>query len=279
MWDSTTAQAVIWVAVDTIRGDTDSQFIVMRWGNAAARTLSNAAAVFDTAYGFRGVWHLDEDATGTGTPGLYRDATAYAAHGADSVLSAGKQGIVGRGQEFDGSQDYIPIASDRDITDTLTVSAWIRVAYIPADTVNRGFWILSNFGRSYPDSVTTLVYGYSFSVYRNDYSFIAGNGAAMDVAGARDLLTTEWMHLAVQWEQGTGVVRIFENGVQLTVDDSLTAIDIVYDWRTRTTIGTNEDKQFQGSIDEIELSATRRSPAWIRLCYENQRPDQTLVHF
>jgi hypothetical protein len=36
---------------------------------------------------------------------------------------------------------------------------------------------------------------------------------------------------------------------------------------------------WNGLIDEVRVSGVLRSPDWIRLCYENQRADQTLVKF
>ena len=34
---------------------------------------------------------------------------------------------------------------------------------------------------------------------------------------------------------------------------------------------------FTGSIDEVRISAVAHGPAWIKLCYENQRADQNVV--
>src|SRR5690606_19319604 len=63
-WDATARRAEIWVKVDTVKGDDSAQSIRMFWGNAAAASESNAAAVFDSAAGYLDVWHLG-DAAGT----------------------------------------------------------------------------------------------------------------------------------------------------------------------------------------------------------------------
>jgi len=45
-------------------------------------------------------------------------------------------------------------------------------------------------------------------------------------------------------------------------------------------IGRNDERPeqtFDGRIDEARISAAARSADWIKLSYENQRPDQTLV--
>ena len=50
--------AAIWVLVDSVKGNNNTQFIRMYWGNPNAASESNGPAVFDTANGFVGVWHL-----------------------------------------------------------------------------------------------------------------------------------------------------------------------------------------------------------------------------
>jgi hypothetical protein len=50
--------ADLWVKVDTIKGNDSTQHIIMYWGKSDAVDSSNATAVFDTANGFVGSWHL-----------------------------------------------------------------------------------------------------------------------------------------------------------------------------------------------------------------------------
>ena len=57
-WDFSGKTAAIWVRVDTVFGNNNTQYITMYWGNPKVNSMSNGAAVFDTANGFIGVWHL-----------------------------------------------------------------------------------------------------------------------------------------------------------------------------------------------------------------------------
>src|SRR5690606_37365301 len=56
-WDN--EGAAIWVKMDTIKGNSQSQTIRMHWGNSAADDASSAAAVFDTTDGYVAVWHMN----------------------------------------------------------------------------------------------------------------------------------------------------------------------------------------------------------------------------
>ncbi|MBN1307446.1 MAG: DUF2341 domain-containing protein, partial [Chitinispirillaceae bacterium] len=90
-WDSATATAVVWVRIDTVRGNSSVQNVRMFWGNQSAKKSSRPALVFDTAQGFQGVWHLGESG-----PNDKRDATA--------------NGFMGTPVELTGSSDVEGVA-------------------------------------------------------------------------------------------------------------------------------------------------------------------------
>src|SRR5690606_6889848 len=63
-WDPVGQSAAIWVLADTVYGNTvEGVDMRMYWGKVGAADSSKAAAVFDTANGFRAVWHLGESAS------------------------------------------------------------------------------------------------------------------------------------------------------------------------------------------------------------------------
>ncbi|MCD6023886.1 MAG: hypothetical protein K0Q91_802, partial [Fibrobacteria bacterium] len=57
-WDAVGKSAAIWVLMDTVKGNSSAQNVRMRWGNAGAFDSSSGTAVFDTAKGFKAVWHF-----------------------------------------------------------------------------------------------------------------------------------------------------------------------------------------------------------------------------
>ena len=67
-------RAAIWVLLDTLKGNDDSQVIRMSWGEGYENG-SDGTKVFDVEKGFVGVWHLEESRPAIGNQGLYQDAT------------------------------------------------------------------------------------------------------------------------------------------------------------------------------------------------------------
>jgi len=53
-WDKRNRTAEIWVKVDTIWGNTSSQYIEMLWGNQVAKSIASYESVFDSQNGFVG---------------------------------------------------------------------------------------------------------------------------------------------------------------------------------------------------------------------------------
>ena len=58
-WDAVGRLAEVWVKVDTISGNDAGQKVRMLWGNPAAADSSDPGAVFGTANGYVGAWHLN----------------------------------------------------------------------------------------------------------------------------------------------------------------------------------------------------------------------------
>jgi len=63
-WNATAKSAVLWVLVDTIKGNDSAVYCKMYFGKLGASDSSKASTVFDTSNGYQGVWHLNE-ASGT----------------------------------------------------------------------------------------------------------------------------------------------------------------------------------------------------------------------
>jgi hypothetical protein len=142
-WDSASATATIWVKIDTIYGN-DSRYFTMLWGNSSAKANSNPSAVFDTANGFQGVWHLGESGGTT-----QKDATYHNFIGTPEAMSGSSDvaGIIARGQDFDGSSQCISVLNARNSrldvqTDSFyTVSSWVF-----ARTLNNGLHVFLSKG-------------------------------------------------------------------------------------------------------------------------------------
>ena len=128
-------------------------------------------------------------------------------------------------------------------------------------------------------------------VNNNTYQFYVrkGNPAlgieAGDSSGVFDntlLETGKWYHLAATW--GGGEIQFFVNGAR-TVAGTRAGAALAQDARSLYIGGRGllsaEDTtdQFDGMLDEVAFAHIKRNPDWIKMAYENQRPDSRVLEF
>jgi hypothetical protein len=268
-WDSSAAAAAIWVMVDTLFGNNSSQSITMYWGNSNSVDNSNSAAVFDTANGFLGVWHLAQAGNTTAF-----DATANHYDGTPSGMSAASAvaGNIGVAQKFDGTSSYVTLVTTAGSRlnfpqrGTYSISAWVY-----ADTLDSSYQVIVGKGE----------HQYSLQIlFYNKWEYFDYVDQQQYEATRCDAKAREWTLLtAVRY----GAKEYFY--VNGTVADSVLTITTSDSARTTNadvTIGKRADidpdqRFFKGIIDEVRIQNVACGPDWARLCYMNQKADDALV--
>lgn len=283
-WDTEKKRAEIWVKIDTIFGNDNTRFFRMYWGNTSAVSESNSAAVFDTATGFQGVWHLSEendnnvpDATGN-----HYDGTSYNMNEASAVT-----GTVGMARDFDGSSGYISMPSTSDSklnfpqNGTYSISLWACT-----DTI---------------DTLWRAVAGKGHEQYYVQLKCLGENRATWEFVEFHDNLGWEYSEDSVppapgsgEWLHIVGVrdgqnQRLYINGEEVVDTASVMEGEYPRDSGDDFTIGRHGHtvtipyeqgwSYFDGKIDEVRVTSLALSPDWIRLCYMNQQTDDTLTVF
>ncbi|MBN2189140.1 MAG: DUF2341 domain-containing protein [Chitinispirillaceae bacterium] len=261
--------AWIWVKVDTVYHNDATQAIVMHWGNGSAVDSSKGTVVFDTANGYRGVWHMRE------ASGTLLDATYDAYNGSRVGDLAQTAGNIAYGQTFDGTGDYSQIGNYLNPgTSSFTLSAWFR----RADTGT----IRTIFGKTNGGNPSST-YGWilTFS-YNNINAFLASGGTAWGNAGSfivgsstTIIDTTAWHHVAASIDRSaTANCRMYIDGVDVTGTPSgdITGVGSVTN-ALNCRIGSESDgeNQWNGRLDEVIYAGTTRSADWVKLCFQNQR--------
>ncbi|MBN1130921.1 MAG: DUF2341 domain-containing protein [Chitinispirillaceae bacterium] len=268
-WDVAGQRAEIWVKIDSIRGNDSTQSITMYWGNPHASDNSNSAAVFDTANGFMGAWHLHEPgaAAAFDATGNHYDGTP---HGMTAAFSV--DGMIGNARWFNGTSSYIELTGTARSKlsfpedGTYTLSAWVYATTIDS----AAYYIISKGNRNYNLDLS----GYNLWEV---YDFRSGAGWERNFATPT----------AGEWKLLTGV----RNGsdMRLYVDGRCadSTIDVYGSPLARTSdldvqIGKRADSLYgywNGIIDEVTIANRSRSADWIRLCYMNQNSVDRLVVF
>lgn len=257
-WDSTNGTASLWVLCDTLAGDATLSYI-MHWGNRNASTVSQASAVFDTTFGYRGVWHFNESG---GKP--QRDATVNGNDGVPAGMDGANDvtGLIGRAQEFEGDSQWITIENRDSASMRFSVSVWIFADGVP--TAVQG--ILSHadrYGELTLNSESQWV-----------YASPAGGGAGQ-LAGLASV--GEWCNLCVV---GTESMRyLYVNGMVVDSMNSIPEVSDTFKDEYPIYIGSLDASSgwLLGTVDEVRVHHRAVSDKWIRACYETQREMQTVV--
>lgn len=291
-WDPVHREALVWVKVPIIKGNNARQAISLHWGNEAAAEADRSADVFANTEGFVGVWHLNEP--GNTLPEGYKDATANAADatGVNMQPTSLSPGILGKAQQFDYSgKQWIKLDSDKrklfDLTNRLTFSIWAKArsyankgderkrvleGYETMFAKGDNSWRLQKFGvRGWHKPPADLV---EICVERLDPK------GDLCVVGKTDMVTGKWFLLTGVHEHP--YIRLYVNGV-------LNATEM-FDSKWKTDdhpVGIGNQSQFpdkggrnwDGLLDEARVLSVAKDEYWIKLDFETQREQPTLLEF
>lgn len=278
LWDAFEQKAAIWVKVDTIYGNNSEQSIIMHWGNTEDIPTQRDVSTFDTSDGFKGVWHLGEN-----TETVF-DATQNHYDGIKFGNLNVASSVIGHGISFNGGEAYCDMGNVFNPgSSNFTVSAWIKRAGSGLQTI----LAKSNGGEPFKE------YGWSLSIGGANelHCFMANGGTTWGDTGSfhfwskvEELTdTTRWYFIAAVIDREDTInCKIYIDGAEVT-DNTYGNIAGISSLENDVAIriGAESDGGFQytGLIDEVVISHTIRSDAWIRLCYINQGANDRLVVF
>jgi len=252
-WDAKKGTASIWVRIPKITGNA-RQEIKLRWGDSAAKCESNGKAVFDKSNGHLAVWHMNGPVTDD-------EVGAISSKDAGTTAAAG---MIGPARHFPGKKG---VFCGENITTFPTgcqphsSSVWFRGE-------KQNCRVLS-WGKEQGQGKVQMWYR-SPSQIRMDCYF-----SDADVRGNPIIPLNKWTHVVHTYKKGES--RIYVNGaLDAVAKTRATTLDIKSPARMWIG-GWYNHYDFIGDIDEVRISGVTRSPAWIKLEYENQKPLQTLV--
>jgi hypothetical protein len=257
-WDSTGGKAEIWVKIPSVSSTTDTDFY-MYYGNSGASDAQDPTNVWDSNY--KMIQHLEETSgTVTDSTSNGNDGTAY------NGTTQGATGKIDGASEFDGVDDCIGVPHDNSLnlgTSDFTISVWVKYPDTPtnsdSDILRKG-----NTGDTPPNNYKLELAG--GKIAGNLYD---GGNSHVETTGTYD--DDNW-HFVVFLRE-TGTIYLYVDGTQ---DGS--ASDSGRDVSNTATMGIGSknslnDDHFDGIIDEVRISNTARSEAWIEACYSSMNDD------
>ena len=277
-WNADEGVAAVWVKVDTIRTDSDSQYVMLFWGNPSAVNTLEGETVFDTADGFQGVWHLNENPSGTS---YVFDMTSNNNDGTWSGTGIGTAGgVIGRALTFDavsGNEESLvrlPDAATLDYHGKITVSCWVRLNENSPDSFN----IIGKYSYCDGSAVDCSITGYAlFCSSRRTIQFRVGFGTNQFVYTENDyrIVDNEWHYIAGMVE--SGVMRLFVDDTEWYWEFPEIPVPSPESGFIGGKFFIDGTLPFAGDIDEVRISNTVRTSNWIRLNYHNQKTIDKLV--
>jgi hypothetical protein len=273
-WDPAAKKAALWVRMDVKAA---GQTFLMHFGNPDAQSAARSKAVFSTAAGFLGVYHLNQD--GNVMPDGYPDHSENGANGTGIKLAAGSlmEGRIGAGTHLKN-----PGGGGAEVQ-------WIKVD---------GPKVMDDFNGNakHPISATIWALADSFGGY---YETIFSKGdtswslqrdyqgrieACTRVPGYHACAITAkpttkvWVHYMVV--QKPGNLTLYVNGKRAagaggTSQYGPHAFGIGN--QTQYNIGPGWKRGWDGILDEARVMTGERSPDWAKLDFENQKPGSTLL--
>ena len=251
-WSPSEGEASIWVRIPHIDGNA-RQTIQMQWGNPAAISQSDGKAVFNASNGYLGVWHMNDvvkddvgslESTDTGTTSTR------------GMIGTGRNFTIGKGIFCGDKITQLPTDDSPHSTE-----AWFRAEQSNGNIVGWGN----------EKAQGKIVMG----VASPPHIRIDGYFSAANVESKGALAMKEWNHVVHTYENGES--RLYINGeldgLAQTKNSQLKMNNPARMWIG----GWYNNYQFLGDMDEVRISQVKRSADWIRLQYENQKPQQTVT--
>ncbi len=254
-WSAVAGTAAVWIKIPSISANA-SQEIKMYWGKTGVATESSGPNVFNAANGYVSVMHLNgnaQDSTGLTSPVNAGASSSTAMIGSTAMN-------LGTGDITAANITHFPSGTNP----TSSGGVWIRARQITSGWAMPLAWGNKN---AYGWNTWNMQIGFwgSSTVLP---ALIYCRGPAT-VGGSTALVAQQWYHVAYTNLNGTG--KLYINGV-LDGTASGGSITLANPQAMSLSAGGGDI-----DVDEVRVSSVARSANWIKMEYENQKSQQTLV--
>lgn len=197
----------------------------------------------------------------------YQDVTANAIHGTNNGTTL-VSGILGNAANFSGAS-YIQTVHNESLningSNPFTISGWFKTTYVPPDS-QMGHCIAQ-------DGYDTSPYGKGLGITSDGYAiFYCYTGTTLKRVIGNTVLNDNGWHFLTGVFTGTQgkiyVDGVLQNTMNFTTTQSITNPVLVMGFK----YGTNYPSKFYnfvGQTDEMSMSNAARTPAWVKLEYNN----------
>jgi len=280
-FDAAHKTATLWVGLDSLFGNVNTQFITLYSGKTGVANFSQPSTIFN---GYTGVWHLQNTDFNQGAY-YYPDASPHGANAKGNAISQKNEALMGSAALFTG-RTSAETESDSILRPDhqISISAWFKTKKTDIDGGE-----MVSMGNVYGLRITK--YGLVHFFVFHDSTWTQPDihpDSGWDYVQTTDLgiKDNQWHH-AVGVYDGAQMV-IYVDGKETTAK-SPSSKKIAYKLGTTLKFGrfgtfakagiSNPNTDFFGSIDEVRISTTPISAARIKADYNSQKPNSILLNF
>lgn len=262
-WTPATGHLEAWVRV-TLADATDT-VIELRYGDVAAAHAPNALMTWSN--GFAAVWHLDDPLTDT----VVKDARGVANGTALGGLASGDSvtAQLGRGFDFDGTDDEVSFTNMLTADGSHTISAWVKVTAPTA-----------GFGSMF--CVGNPAGGQSRWLHTKYTDLAAGFYDGSDLRPAGAVVTNNTSTLVHWvWNTTTNATTLYRNAVSAGTGTDANTINTtgtgghIGNAPQNFGPGGNTPNPIKGIVDEVRIATVARSLGWLQTEHANQSSPST----
>jgi biopolymer transport protein ExbB len=255
-FDPINEMALVWVKIPRLVAGTNTDKIWMYYGNSAAKGGHDAAGTYDVNQVL--VYHFDALSAGP------VDRTAYGNNPASSNALANPASHIGAGVQFGDAGKRVTIAASPSMrlipSHGWTFSAWVK----PTDVQSNMVVMESH------DGDRLLRLGIDSGVV---YSSYQGNGMSFETARTAVLNPGVWSHLAVVVKDSSLILYV--NGEAVATGNGA-----MMEMSANILLGGAADSaSFTGEMDEVQISNTARSAAWLRAAVRSQGSESAMLAY
>ncbi len=255
--DSVNQVAEYWVKIPSVSSTANTDFYIY-YGKSDATDGADPTNVWNS--NIKGVWHLKENPSGT-APQM-KDSTSNGNNGtSNGSMTSGDQveGKIDGSLDFDGTDDYVGVSSSASLkpTEAITIEAWIR----PNLQGTREF-------------VATKWLGFTMELNTSNGATcgVYVDGGQRMTPSTSALPNNTWTHLVFTYDSGSKSLKTYVNGgqeIKSFILSGLTTYSMTVG-DSALGIGKYSSYYWNGLIDEVRISNTARSAAWIKASYNSE---------
>ena len=255
---TSTGNLVAWVKVESL-SSADDTLIYMYYGNAGVGNQQEPSQVWDENY--MGVWHMPDDETASGTDSTKYNNDGNVKNGASTTATAQIDG----GMQFNGSSDYIDCGDDNSVLpDAFSLAVWIKYDCSDGSMPIAGWNGQPSIRITTTDSRPLIYFG------NNNYRSFSSSSPV-------NLCDNNWHHIVFilpgSAQSDINNSKMYADGQEQNIESTLAGGPQVS--KINFYIGKSGGLYFTGFLDEVRISNSIRSAAWIETSYNNQNSPAT----